>query len=29
MAQLNSLRTQGLISEDEFAAKRAQILDRL
>jgi hypothetical protein len=29
MAQLNSLRTQGLISEDEFAAKRAQILDRI
>lgn len=29
MAQLTELRTQGLISDEEFAAKRAQILARL
>jgi hypothetical protein len=29
MAQLGELRAQGLISDEEFAAKRAEILERL
>lgn len=29
LERLNSLRTQGLVSEDEYQAKRRQLLDEI